>query len=109
MTGSIALETSSLSVGGANGTLFVPIVRTGELTGPAPSHYRITADPATSGADYVDVTGTITMAPDQRRVTIPVQIVSDNLSELTESFAVSLINVDGSSTLLFPRTSRVDI
>ena len=42
------------------------------------------------------------------RVFIPVQIVDDNLPEPTETFVVSIINVDG-ATLLFPRTARIDI
>ena len=43
------------------------------------------------------------------RVFIPVQILNDNLSEPTETFVVSIINVDTGSTLLFPRTARIDI
>ena len=43
------------------------------------------------------------------RVFIPVQILNDNLSEPTETFVVSIINVDSGSTILFPRTARIDI
>ena len=42
-------------------------------------------------------------------VSIPVQIINDTLSEPTETFAVSIINVDSGSTLLAPRTARIDI
>ena len=44
------------------------------------------------------------MAVGQDRVFVPVQILNDNLSEPTETFVVSIINVDSGSTLLFPRT-----
>ena len=87
----------------------VPIVRTGDLTGTATIEYGITPDTATAGVDYVGGNGTITMAAGQDRVFIPVQILNDNLSEPTETFVVSIINVDSGSTLLFPRTARVDI
>ena len=108
MTGTIFFETSP-RIGEADGTVMVPIVRTGDLTGTATIEYGITADTATNGVDYVGGNGTITMAVGQDRVSIPVQILNDNLSEPTETFVVSIINVDSGSTLLFPRTARVDI
>ena len=97
------------SVGEANGTVMVPIVRTGDLTRPSTIEYGITPDTATAGVDYVGGNGTITMDVGVDHVFIPVQILNDNLSEPTETFVVSIINVDSGSTLLFPRTARVDI
>ena len=52
--------------------------------------------------------GTITIPAGQTRVTVPVQILNDTLSESTETFTFSIINVS-SGTLLFPRTSNVSI
>ena len=97
------------SIGEANGTVMVPIVRTGDLTRPSTIEYGITPDTATAGVDYVGGNGTITMDVGVDRVFIPVQILNDNLSEPTETFVVSIINVDSGSTLLFPRTARIDI
>ena len=37
------------------------------------------------------------------------QIVNDELSEPTETFVVSIINVDSASTILYPRTARIEI
>ena len=97
----------------ANGTVRVPIVRTGDLTRETTITYGITSDNATAGADYeVDYPGeygTITMAEGVDRVYIPVQILNDNVSESTETVVVSIINVDSGSTILYPRTARVDI
>ena len=109
MTGTIFLETSELSIGEANGTVFVPIVRTGDLSGAATIEYGITPNTATDGADYIGGSGTVTMAAGQDRVVVPVQIINDDESEPTETFTFSIINVDSGSTLLFPRTARVDI
>ena len=87
----------------------VPIVRTGDLTRPSTIEYGITPDTATAGVDYLGGNGTITMDVGVDRVFIPVQILNDNLSEPTETFVVSIINVDSGSTILFPRTARIDI
>ena len=88
--------------------MLVPIIRTGDLTGPATIEYTITPDTATAGVDYLGANGTITMGAGEDRVFVPVQIVNDDLSEPTETFVVSIMNVDG-ATLLFPRTARIDI
>ena len=107
-TTSIFFEASP-RIGEANGTVMVPIVRTGDLTRQSTIEYGITPDTATAGVDYVGGNGTITMDVGEDRVFIPVQILNDNLSEPTETFVVSIINVYSGSTLLFPRTARIDI
>ena len=106
MTGTIFLELGELSIGEANGTVFIPIVRTGDLSGPATVEFGITPNTATPGADYIDGSGTVTFAKDQNRVLVPVQIINDSVSEQTETFALSIINVDAGSTLFAPRTAR---
>ena len=107
-TTSIFFETSP-RVSETNGTVMVPIVRTGDLTRPSTIEYGITSDTATAGQDYVGGNGTITMAVGQERAYIPVQILNDDLSEPTETFVVSIINVDSASTILYPRTARIEI
>ncbi len=92
-----------------SGTVMVPVVRTGDLTRESTIEYGITSDTATAGEDYIGGNGTITMAVGQDRAYIPVQILNDDLSEPTETFAVSIINVDGASTILYPRTARIEI
>ena len=100
---------SSPRIGEANVTVMVPIVRTGDLNRVSTIEYGITPDTATAGDDYVGGNGTITMGVNVDRVDIPVQIRDDTLSEPTETFVVSIINVDSGSTILFPRTARIDI
>ena len=98
-----------VSEAAATGTVLVPIVRTGDLTRESTIEYGITSDTATAGDDYIGENGTITMAVGQERAYIPVQIVNDNVSEPTETFVVSIINVDSASTILYPRTARIEI
>ena len=108
MTGSIFLEDSQLSIGETDGTVLVPIVRSGDLSGAVVIEYGTTQDTATDGLDYLGDTGTVLMASGADRVTVSLQILDDSESEATESFGFSLINVD-SGSLLFPRTARIDI
>ncbi|MCC0016240.1 MAG: PQQ-dependent sugar dehydrogenase [Rhodobiaceae bacterium] len=108
MSGTIFLEASELSVLETEGTVIVPILRTGDLSLPVNIIYGVTPDNATQGVDYVDTDGTVRMEAGQDRVYVPVTILDDGLSEPTESFVVSIINVD-SGMLLFPRTARVSI
>ena len=93
----------------ADGTVLVPIVRSGDLTHASTVEYGITDDTATSGADYLGGSGTVTIEAGQDRVYIPVQVLDDHVAEPTETFVVSIVNVDGGSTILYPRTTRIDI
>ncbi|MGF1651145.1 MAG: PQQ-dependent sugar dehydrogenase [Hyphomicrobiaceae bacterium] len=108
MTGTIFLEKSEYSVGERDGAIRVQVVRTGDLSGPVTVEYGVTSISATPGLDYVGSDGFVTMPAGVDRVAIPITILDDNLSEQTESFTVSIINVD-SGTLLAPRTARIDI
>ena len=109
MSGSIFLETSEISVGETDGNILIPIVRTGDLSQATTITFGITDGTATSGADYSYTGPTSVIMPAQEdRITVSVDILDDGDSEPTETFVLSVIGVS-SGTLLFPRTSRVDI
>ena len=59
-TTSVFFEASP-RIGEANGTVMVPIVRTGDLNRVSTIEYGITPDTATAGVDYVGGTGIVTM------------------------------------------------
>ena len=107
MSGQIFLEVGELSVAETDGRANVAIVRTGDLSQAVTVQYATTPDTAGS-ADYVTNAGTITIPAGEARVVVPVTILDDTTSEPTETFIVSLINVD-SGALTFPRTTRVNI
>ncbi len=107
MSGQIYLESAELSVSEVNGQVLVAIVRTGDTSQAVTVQYATTNVSAGAG-DYRGVSGTITIPAGQSRVTVPVQILNDALSESTETFTFSIINVS-SGTLLFPRTTNVSI
>jgi hypothetical protein len=109
MSGSIFLETSEISIGETDGSVLIPIVRTGDLSQATTITFGITDDTATSGVDYSYTGATSILMPAHvDRVTVSVDILDDGASEQTETFVLSAINAT-SGTLLFPRTTRINI
>lgn len=109
MTGTVFLESPEYSVIETGGTLYVAIMRTGDATGTSTVFYSVTANSATAGADFVAETGQVTFEIGETRVLVPVMVIDDTSSEATETFAFSITAVDPGTTLLFPRTARIDI
>jgi hypothetical protein len=65
-------------------------------------------DTATPGADFVPVSGSVTLAPGQRVVIVRVAVLGDALEETPESFSFRLLAAAG-ATLSGPVTVRVTI
>lgn len=108
MTGSIFLEADTFSVAEPDGTVLVTIRRSGDSSGAVEVEYGTNSDTAIAGQDFVLNNGFATIPAGENSVTVPIQIVNDGTSEDTETFNVSLVNVD-SGQLQFPRTARIDI
>ena len=109
MTGTIFLGAAEYSVGERDPFVTVTISRSGDLSGTATVTYATNVNTATEGVDYADTDGTASFAVGQSTLTIQVPIVDDALSEATERFNVSIVSVDATSTILFPRTATVSI
>lgn len=77
----------------ANGAAF-RFRRSGSTSGPLTVSYTI-GGTAAAGDDYTPLTGTVTFAPGQSTVTVPVGVVSDDTAEENESVSVTLL--DGAS------------
>ncbi|MEM9170128.1 MAG: PQQ-dependent sugar dehydrogenase, partial [Pseudomonadota bacterium] len=107
MSGEIFLATGEQSVLESDGRALVAIERTGDLSQPVTVTYGVTLDTA-SAADVAPIQAAVTIPADVARIVVPIDVVDDTLGEPTETFTVSIISVD-SGTLLFPRTTRVDI
>ena len=108
MSGTISLARAELSVAESDPVALVPVSRTGNLNKPVTITYGITSGDATRGQDFVGGTGSVTIPAGAERANIKVRIIDDALGEPTESFVVSLINLD-SGFLSAPRTARVSI
>lgn len=108
MTGRIYLDTTEYSVSERDPFVNITIRRDGDTSGAVNVTYSTNADTATAGEDYVTRSGTVTIPAGAESVIVQVPIINDGLSEPTEQFNLSLINVD-SGTLLLPRTTNVSI
>lgn len=108
MTGLVYLEASELSVGESDGQILVPVIRSGDLSSAVTVTFGLTGLDATPGEDFTSLSGTVVIPAGEDRVTIPVDIVNDLADEPSETFVVSIINID-SGTLQAPRTARVTI
>ena len=109
MADSVFITNTELSVSETAGTVFESISRSGSLAGAVTVTYGITGDTATDGLDFVGGTGTVTIPAGVSRVTVPIQIINDNLPEPTETFVFSLITSSADATIAAPRTSRISI
>lgn len=107
--GTIALQTSNVTVDEDAGTARINVVRTGGSDGVVTVDYDTFAGTATNGADYTRRTGTLTFADGEVQKSILVSIINDNLSEANETFNVTIDNVTGGANLLVPRTATVSI
>src|SRR5207237_1313522 len=91
-SGSGALEFSQplYSVNEGAGSVSLEIQRTGGLAGTISATYQTTGITATPGADYVEVTNTVTFLPGEMFHTITVPLIDDFIPEPNEYVQVSL-------------------
>lgn len=71
-------------------------------TVPVSVHYETVDRTALAGADYLPTSGTLTIAPGQRSMKIPVTILGDSMPELTENFSMAL-SAPENAVLLTPQ------
>lgn len=108
MAGSIFLRRTETTVGEANTTINIEIVRSGSTAGAVTIEYGIFADSATPGLDYIGNNGTIVMPAGASSILVPIQIRNDALGEPSELFTFTLISASGAE-LSAPRTNRITI
>lgn len=76
------------------------VIMGGAQTAPVSVNYAVTGGAATAGSDYVLGAGVITFAPGETAKRIPLAIVSDSLSESTETVEVTLSGPTGAGATL---------
>ncbi len=107
MSGRIFLESDTYSFGERDGVATIGIVREGDLSQSVTVQFETVLGTAGNG-DLIKVSGTVTIAAGETRAIVEIPLLDDALSEATETFSVSLINVS-SGALQFPRTSTISI
>ncbi|WP_207791821.1 carbohydrate-binding domain-containing protein [Siccirubricoccus phaeus] len=106
--GNVFLGDTEIRVDEDSGTASIRIVRTGSLENEVTITYGVTGDTATAGEDFTGGFGTITMPSGAAEVTVQVPIIDDAIGEPTETFVVSIVDIDG-ATIWAPRTARISI
>ena len=112
MSGFIQIGANELSVDEREPSVGIPFTRTGDTSGAVTVHRVPTGcRDRDRGLRLLGRTGVIltaTIPAGATGIVVPVSILDDALSEATETFTVSLVNVD-SGTVLSPRTARISI
>lgn len=92
----ISLKETSISVDEQCGTASIIVERNFAYNGAVSVNYATTADTATVGTDYYDVSGTLTWADgdtSDRTITVPIR--PDLINESNETFTLTLSNIVG--------------
>jgi hypothetical protein len=96
----INLPGSSLNVHEGDGTIMVPVTRSGNLEESATIVYQVwhaNKGQAVEDVDFVKSAGLLVFEPHQETAEIPVTLLTDAESEWAEAFGVSLLNGYGST------------
>ena len=93
----------------AAGTATVTVTRSGPPVGTVTVDYATAAGSATSGADYTDVSGTLTFASGIASRTFTVPIINDTVFESAESISLVLRHPTGVAQLGPLSTSTITI
>jgi hypothetical protein len=109
------VSVNDVTVSEADGTVAFTVTRTGGTALPLSADYKTVSDTALSSGgfpgepDYVEATGTLTFAPstavDETKL-VTVNLVNDQVHELTERFSVLFSNVAG-GTLTVDRGNAI--
>ena len=88
--------------------LEVTVVRAGDPSVPASVQWSTVDGTAVGGEDYEAAGGTISFAATERRKTIQVRTINDELGEGSESFSLAMTDPTG-ATLVDPSTLNIEI
>lgn len=97
--GSLQFDSAGYSIDEEAGSVTVTVARSGGTAGSVTVDYATSDGSATSGADYVAASGTLTFQDGEASRTIDIDIVDDSDDDDDESFSVSLSNPGGGADL----------
>ncbi|BCM94044.1 hypothetical protein IAD21_05940 [Abditibacteriota bacterium] len=90
----------------------VRVDRSGDTTLSTTVQYATANGTATQPGDYITTSGTLTFGPNEVSKFIPIQIVNDNVSELSETFTINLSvpnSGNGTTTTISTGTANINI
>jgi CSLREA domain-containing protein len=106
--GTISLNSSSFGVTETNGTIAIPVIRTGGSAGTASVLFS-TSDGTATNADYTPVSQTVIFNDGEISKTVNVPITDDLFKESNETINITLSNVGGSAQLGGQTTAVITI
>jgi uncharacterized delta-60 repeat protein len=98
-SGAVEFAEANISVIESETNAIVAVRRVGGLSGPVTVDYATRPGSADAGADYLDVSGTLTFAPGENFKTFQIPIIDDLLAESDETVLLSLTNAVGVSAI----------
>ena len=105
----ILFAAAAAAISESTGSIVIPVKRLNNNLGAVSISYSTANRTATAGSDYVATSGTLNWANgDSTDKNITVAIINDNVAEGSESFVISLTNVNG-AILGTPTTAEVTI
>ncbi|MEI6653474.1 MAG: S8 family serine peptidase [Verrucomicrobiota bacterium] len=91
------------------GSVTMTVLRDGAALDAATVHYATSAESATAGVDYIEVSGTLTFAPGETTKDFVIPILNDTINEIDETIRVTLASPTGNTTLGINSTGTVTI
>ncbi len=107
--GTLSLGTTQLTVHETDGTVSIPVVRSGGTDGAVGLVYATISGSAVEGADYTPQTGTVQFADGEVTQFIVVPLLDDNTQDGVKTFNVATDLATGGAALGFPRTATITI
>ncbi|MEM8947466.1 MAG: carbohydrate-binding domain-containing protein [Planctomycetota bacterium] len=107
--GTLALGTTAVSVNEQDGTVSIPVVRTGGSDGAVSLNYTTVDASAVAGQDYTLTAGQVVFEPGQTTAFIVVPILDDGSDEGNETFNVATDQTQGGAVVGQPRTATITI
>ena len=108
--GQLRFAVSSRDVSEAAATVQIDVERFGGGLGAVSVQYSTTQGTATAGSDYTTTSGTLNWADGDRTThSFSIPIVNDTISEIDETFTVTLSNPTGGAVLATPSVETVTI
>lgn len=105
-----AIKFSATSYTGVEGSnALITISRTGGVASGVTVQFAVNGGTAISGTDYTNVSGTITFNAGESNKTVSIPIVSDALTETTETANLTLSSPTGTATLGSPTSAVLNI
>jgi len=109
LAGSLQFSGSTYSLAEDGNSLLVTVTRAGGSFGSVTVSYVSGDGTATAGSDFTVVSGTLTFSDGVTSQTFEVPVIDDQLFEIDESFAISLLNPTNGAVLGQPAAATVTI